>query len=122
MKRFITATTLLIIPLIALGAGLIPCSGLDCNLCHFLTLIKNVITWVTEIAAVLAVVFIIWGAFDIMLAGASAEKVSSGKTRMLTAIIGVVIMLSAYLIIGTVLNILTDSPSRIPWTQIQCSV
>ena len=92
-----------------------------CNLCHLLQLSKNLITFSLEIGFALAALFIAWGAFVIMTAGGSEEKVKTGKQTMTIAVTGVVIALSAWLIIGTALQILTGSPSKLPWDQIQCT-
>lgn len=99
----------------------IPCSGLDCNLCDLLTLVKSVITFMIELSVAFAGLFFAWGAFNIMIAGGSQEKFSKGKEIMTIAVTGAVIALGAWLIIGTVLQIVTDSPSKIPWTSIQCN-
>ncbi len=74
-----------------------------------------------EIAFAFSGLFIAWGAFVIMTAGGSEEKVKKGKEIMTTAITGLVIMLSARLIIGTVLQVLTGSATKIPWTTIKCT-
>jgi hypothetical protein len=111
----ITATS------IASAQGLVPCSGLDCDLCDLLVLFKNIITFMTQMTVVLAGLFFSWGAFGILMAGDSEEKVKKGKETMTIAVTGVVIAFSAWLIIGTALQILTDSPSKLPWTQIQCT-
>lgn len=106
---------------IASAQGLVPCSGLDCDLCDLLVLFKNIITFMTQMTVVLAGLFFAWGSFVILTAGDSEEKVSSGKKVMTTAITGVLIAFSAWLIIGTALQILTGSPSKLPWTQVQCT-
>lgn len=91
-----------------------------CDLCDLLDLGKHVIEWLVQIALVLAVVFIIWGGFIIMTAGGNVEKVTQGRKTMTIALVGVAIILGSWLIIGTLLNILTGSESALPWTQIQC--
>ena len=92
-----------------------------CNLCHILELIKNLIEFLLQIGVVFAGLFIAWGAFVIMTAQDSEEKVKSGREIMTTAIWGVVIALSSWLIISTLLQIVTGSASKLPWTQIQCT-
>lgn len=99
-----------------------PYRGVDtCNLCHLIQLFKNLITYALEIGFAAAALFLAWGAFVIMTAGDSEEKVKSGKEMMTTAVTGVVIALASWLIISTLLQILTGSPSKLPWNQIQCT-
>ena len=100
---------------------LIPCSGLDCNLCDLLELAKNVINWLVSISSVLAVGFIIWGSIVIMTAGASPERANEGKKIITTAVIGLVIVLASWLILGTIIQIVTGSPSALPWKEIKCT-
>ena len=112
-------------------AGFVSCKGgliktadgykLGCNLCDLLILVKNVITFMIELSVAFAGLFFAWGAFNMMIAGGSQEKFSKGKEIMTIAVTGAVITLAAWLIIGTVLQIVTDSPSKRPWTTIQCN-
>lgn len=105
----------------AQSSPLVPCEGFDCSLCSFFTLIKNVINLLIELVFALAGGFIVWGAVEIMTAGANEGGLEKGKEKITTAIFGIVITLSGWLIIGTVLQILTNSPSILPWNKIECS-
>jgi len=110
---------------IAFAGGLVPCGnpGLPaCDLCFSLVLAKNIITFMIQLGIALAGLFFAWGAFVIMTAGGSEERISSGKQTITTVVIGLVLMFSAYLIVGTLLHVLTGSPNKIPWTQIQCTI
>jgi len=103
------------------GTGLVPCSGMDCSLCDIFILLKNLINLFTELVFAFAAAFIVWGAIEIMIAGGDEKKVVSGRGRITTAVIGVSLALGAWLLVGTVLQILTDSPSKLPWNKIECS-
>lgn len=102
------------------GAGLVPCTD-NCTVCDFFVLVKNIINWMINVSFALAGGFIAWGAFDIMIAGGSPEKIEDGKKKITTAVIGLAIVLGAWLIVGTVMQILSGSPSVLPWSTIQCS-
>ena len=101
--------------------GLVPCNGFDCSLCDIFILLKNLINFFTGFVFALAGGFVVWGGIEIMIAGGNETKVSSGRERITTAVIGIVIALGAWLFIGTLLQVLTDSPSALPWNKIQCS-
>ena len=103
------------------AGGLVPCTGLDCTLCDLLTLIKNIINFLIAASFALAGGFVVWGGIEIMIAGGDEKKVSSGRGRITTAVIGVAIALGSWLFIGTLLQVLTNSPSALPWNKIQCS-
>ncbi len=102
-------------------AGLVPCQGADCTLCDFLKFLQNLITYFTELIFALAGGFIVWGAVEIMTSGGSEERVKEGKNRVTIAITGIAIALAAWLFIGTVFQLLTNSSSKIPWNEIECS-
>ncbi len=92
-----------------------------CNLCSFLELVKILINFSIQITFAFAGLFITWGAFVIMTAGGAKERVSEGKKMMTTAIIGMVVILTAWMVLGTVIQIITGSPSKLPWTEIKCN-
>lgn len=107
----------------AFAAPLVPCGGPGqeaCNFCHLLLLGKNLIDLAIQLSFAFAGLFIAWGAFVIMTAGGSKERMAEGKKTITTAITGLVIVLSAWLIIGTTLQIFTGSSSKLPWTEISC--
>lgn len=103
------------------SGGLVPCDGFDCTICDIFTLIKNLINLFTELVFAFAGGFIVWGAIEIMVAGGDEKKVSSGRGRITVAIFGVVIALSAWMLIGTALQVFTGSSSYLPWNKIECS-
>ncbi|MBI3046275.1 MAG: hypothetical protein HYY86_01885 [Candidatus Harrisonbacteria bacterium] len=119
---FLLSTFYFLTTQMALAQGLVPCSGLDCTLCDFLVLAKNLIDLMLKWGVALAALFFAWGAFVIMTAGGSEEKVTEGRKIMTTVAVGVLIAFTAWLIIGTLMQVLTNSPSKLPWNQIQCTL
>ena len=106
---------------VAFAQGLVPCSGLDCTLCDFLVLVKNLINLMLQWGVILAGLFFAWGAFVIMTAGGSEEKITEGRKIMATVAVGVLIAFTAWMILGTLIQVLTDSPSKLPWNEIKCT-
>lgn len=132
MKKYlkITAIALVLIGLFiysnnfVLAQGLVKCGNPGqpaCTLCSLLSLVKDLIDFAIKMSFAFAGLFITWGAFVTMTAGSSEERVKEGRKILTTAVIGLVIMLSAWLILGTVIQVLTGSPSKLPWTEIQCT-
>ena len=118
---FATSAVLLILGTIPAFAALVPCTN-NCTLCDLFVLIKNIINWLIEISVVLGSAFFAWGAIDIMRAGDSETILKEGKDRIKTAVIGIVIVATAWLLVGTILQFVTGSQSKLPWNEIQCSV
>jgi len=95
----------------------------SCTLCDFLALIDNVVIFITQIASLLVVVFIIWGAFLILTSAGSRERVVKGRRVITTAVLGLVIILGAWIIVSTTFLVITGSYEGVmpmPWYRIQC--
>ncbi len=58
-------------------------------------LISRIFNGLVYIAAAIAPIFIIWGAFQMLTSGGQAEKFNSGKKAILYAVIGFLIVLMA---------------------------
>lgn len=71
-----------------------------CGACCFLDTIYTVTDWIFYIAFAIAIIFIIMGAFTIITAGGSPEKVQTGRNYIVYAVIGLLIGLAAKAIPG----------------------
>ncbi|MFH1192953.1 MAG: pilin [Candidatus Jorgensenbacteria bacterium] len=90
-----------------------------CDFCDGLIVTSNVIQFIWQIAFVVAVGMIVWGALQLMTSGGSEERVSKGKKTMTAAVTGLVIALVAWLVVSEILQFLSGEPS-FPWSQITC--
>lgn len=70
-------------------------------------LIQMLVNWFLIIAGAIAVIFLIYGGILYITAGGDAEKATKGRTAIVNAIIGVVIILLAFIIVQWVGNIVT---------------
>lgn len=68
----------------------------DCGACCLLDAVYKVSWWIFYIVIIIAFIFIILGAFSIITAGGSPEKVQTGRNYILYAVIGVVLALLAW--------------------------
>lgn len=122
---FITSAGLLMLVSSPVFAALVPCGNAGqaaCTLCDLFVLGKNIIDWLIEASILFGSGFFAWGALKIMTAGGSENKVTDGRKMITTAVIGILIVTTAWIFIGTLLQFLTGSPSKLPWSQIQCSI
>lgn len=100
-----------------------------CQACHLIQLGQNLLEWFIGImASVIALVFAI-GGMKMVMSGGSEGGVSEAKGMMTNAVIGFVILLSAWLVVDTVLKTVINkeffgpatTTSEIgPWNNIQC--
>ncbi len=122
MKYLLTlcVVVLLSLPTLTFAAGLIPCSGTDCQACHLVQLGDNLLRWfIGIIAFVIFFVFVIGGLKMVMSTG-NEGGVSEAKGMMTNAVIGFVILLSAWLVVDTVLKMFMDGSKLGPWNAIPC--
>ncbi len=98
----------------------IVCNGPDCTICDFLILVKNAITFVIELCIILAALFFAGGAIIMMTARESEEQVKMGRKMMTDSVIGAAIALSSWVIVGTIMQFLSGSSSKLPWSEIEC--
>ncbi len=71
------------------------------------TLIGYIIKAVMGIVGSLALVMVIYGGFVWMTAAGNAEKVTQGKNILIWAIIGLVVIFSAYIIVANIISVTT---------------
>ncbi|MDO8430199.1 MAG: pilin [bacterium] len=107
--------------------GLVPCTGfnkntgeLDCTLCSVFELIRRIIDWLVEFILAISVGFIIWAGISMMFSGGDPSGLTKAKEMLTTAIYGVALALGGWLIIGTLLGVLTGSDKIMPWNKITC--
>ena len=115
---------LMVIPTLTLSAGIVPCDGVDCQACHIALLGQRIINWlITTMTFVIAIVFV-FGGFQMVTSGGDSSAVSSARQKMTNAIVGLLIMLLAWLLVDTVLKLLVNEQKLNgvgqPWSEIQC--
>lgn len=94
------------------AAGLVPCEGTACTWNHLYALVANIINFmVYTLALPLTVIFIVWGGFLVMTAGGSQSRFESGKQAITWAVIGLVVVLAAWLIISLIIQALCGATS-----------
>lgn len=124
MKKLfaITSISLLLLTQLAFAADtgrFVTCDGPDCTVCDLIKLVHNVINWLIQISFVVAVVMVMYGGYVIMFTGAtSPDAVSKGRKIIFGAVVGVAIILSAWVIVNTVLQTIIGVQTPWPWNAI----
>jgi len=113
---------ILFTPLIFAYAAIVPCDGVTvkCQACHVAELGQNLLTWFIGIAASVIALIFAWGGMKMVMSAGNAGEVSSAKEMMTNAIIGFVILLSAYLIIDTIIKLVVKEGAIGTWNKIEC--
>ncbi|MBI2013430.1 MAG: hypothetical protein HYS87_01230 [Candidatus Colwellbacteria bacterium] len=86
------------------GAG-----GLEkCTTEHLFELFYNIFNFGIFLAGVIVVLMVIWSGFQFMLAQGNPYKLEKAGKSVFNAIVGFVIVLSAWLIVNTIVTVFTD--------------
>ena len=96
--------------LLAAG-GLVPCDGTGQNPCtyiDFFYLINNVVEFAVYLAVPLGTIAIVAAGIIMVMYSSNEGKRTMAKSILMTAVIGIVLTLSAYLIISTIIKVLAD--------------
>jgi len=97
---------------------LVTCTGVDCNFCHLLSTGKNVIDLLFQVLIIAAVVMIVVAGFKLVTSAGNVSAMQSAKGMLTNVIIGFVIVLSAWLIVDTIIKMLVGQNSQFGmWNQ-----
>ena len=110
------------------AGGLVPCGGANpCTLCDLYHLLQHIVYFLMwNLAPVLAILVVAWGGFNILIAGGDASRKQVGIKAMKAAIIGLLIVFSAWVIINEFILFFAGGGSGTgtifsnPWTDVQC--
>lgn len=72
-------------------------------------IIQAVIAWILVLAAAIAIVYLVYGGILYITAGPDAEKATKGRTAIVNAVIGIVIIALSFVILQLVANVLKQA-------------
>ncbi len=101
---------------IAQAGGLVPCGGSgepECKLCHLWQLFSNIINFVLiKLAVPVAVFMIVIAGFIYITSAGKDKQLQLAKNIIFNVVIGIAIMLSAWLIVDTMIKTIANSSSE----------
>ena len=143
MKRsliFFLGFVVLTIPVFALAqitgnnlvgetGGLVPCSGRDCGTCEIMVLGNRVMRFIIMIMIAGVVLLAAWAGFNLVISGGNPSEYTRAKNMLKNVLIGLILMLVAWLIIDTAMKALLQNSGQVqmsanqwlPWNQVSCS-
>lgn len=96
------------------------CSGVDCQACHLAQLANSTVNFLLiDVAAPLTTLVFAYAGFLMFTARGNEQQVSSAKTIFSTVLIGIIVVLAAWLIVDTIMRILLREDFG-PWNEIRC--
>jgi hypothetical protein len=119
-KLFTGAVSLLLLFMFMLpiftNAALVPCGNPTqppCDFNYFVLMINGIINWIIGIAGVIFTISAIYGGFLYMTSGENPGNKAKAKTILWSTLLGFVIILTAWLIVYTILTYVVPSDSDI---------
>ena len=89
----------------AQGAILPGCAATGtCNLCEMLEVVVNIGKFILGTVGGLALLFFVYGGFIMLTSGGKEDWVKKGKETLINAAIGLVIVITAYIVVVFIIN------------------
>ncbi len=89
--------------------GLLPCNGTDCNWNSLVQLAVNIINFfVWTLVPPVAGLLLLYGGIMFLTSGGNPGRVQQGRTIVTDVVIGLVIVYTSWLIVNTLLSVLTS--------------
>lgn len=105
--------------------GFVTCNGADCSACNLVQMANGIIVWLFGFVFLIFAVQMTIAGFKLVTSGGNSSAVSEAKSRFQNAIIGVIIMMSAWLLIDTIMKGLLPNGQLSgwgPWSEVKCQV
>jgi hypothetical protein len=98
------------------------CDGNACNACLLVKLANNVIQFLIIIAIFIATIMFMWAGYQFVTAGGNQTQLSNAKKIFTDVLIGILIVLTGFLIVDTVMKLLVGQNllEGGPWNEVQC--
>lgn len=71
-----------------------------------MNILQDVLNWFLILAGAIAVIYLVYGGILYITAGGDAEKATKGRTAIINAVIGIVIIVLALIIVTWVMNLI----------------
>jgi hypothetical protein len=126
MWKVFMALVLYAIPQVILAAGLVPCGGPgepECQSCHVVQLISQVLAWLVVVLGVLAAIMIVVSGLRMVLSVGNTAAKESAKKTISNMLIGYALVLAGWMLVDTVMKMLLDDASATygVWNVVQCT-
>ncbi len=100
---------------------LVTCSGMNCSLCTLLETTSALFSWLIGTASAVSILFLVIGGFLYLNSFGNEEKITKAKKTLKSSLIGLVISLVSFLVIGVVFQILGANNEK-NWWNWECEI
>lgn len=93
----------------------------NCGICDIVQLVQNILNFLISFAVIVSVLMFVSAGFLYMTAVGNEEKIKSAHKIFTNVFIGLIFVLSAFLIVDTIMKALIKGPSRFGfWNEVGC--
>jgi D-alanyl-D-alanine carboxypeptidase/Type IV secretion system pilin len=113
-------------------AQLSGCSGPDCTSCNVVDMLNGFIKWIIGFMLILCAVLVTVAGVRLVTSGGNSHTLDEAKGMLTNAIIGLIIIMAAWLMIDTLMRALIGPDGKISnggdvsgwlyWSEVQCQV
>jgi hypothetical protein len=116
--------SLLFLPDSVSAQSFVPCDGLECNACHLVEMGNTILVWLIGVMFVVFAVILAAAGWGLVTSAGNQTALSDAKSKFTNALIGLIIVLGAWLLVDTIMKGLLGGNGDIsgygPWSQIKC--
>jgi len=106
------------------AGGFVTCSGTDCSACNLVEMANTGIVWLFGAALFLFTFLMVVAGFGLVTSGGNPSALEDAKSKFKNLFIGLAIIMSAWLIVNTIMVTLVKGNGVIegygPWTEVKC--
>lgn len=111
----------------ATSTGFVTCSGADCTACNLVEMANRLIVWLFGIIFLIFAVLMLVAGFGLVTSAGNQSALEAAKSKFKNGIIGLLIVMSAWLLVNTIMRgLLNGGTGNVsgfgPWSQIQCQI
>ncbi len=113
MRQFIFVSSSLIafcLPIVVSAAGLVPCGGpgeAACNTDFVVSFVSGLINFLISMLGVIAMIVLVYAGFRMVVSMGNEAEWTKAKSLFTNVIIGIILILAAWLIVDTIMRVLT---------------
>jgi hypothetical protein len=109
----------------ASAQGFIVCEGTSCSACDFVRMVNLIINWLITVLIMVFAVRMVFAGFGLVMSQGNSDAMTKAKEGMISSVIGLIIILSAWLIVDTLirgLRVVDERGGPFPWSRVECQV
>ncbi len=122
---FLVVLSIFLLPLLTLAQGIPTIVPQQCNeaggcksICDIAQLAQNILNAAIYLGVILAAILFAWAGWGMLTAGGNSEKYSGAKKTLVNIFVGLVIILTGWIVMDTLMKSVMDTGKFGPWNKV----